>query len=66
MSTYTIYRFYASGKEAEVLDTGLSRHEAEEHCHSPATSSRTATSEEARRRTEEHGEWFDGFQKEEE
>jgi hypothetical protein len=41
---------------------GLSLEEAQQHCQSPETSSRTAKSAIARRRTREHGPWFDGYQ----
>jgi hypothetical protein len=48
--TYTIYRYFAEyGKEREVIKTGLTLQEAQEHC------SREDTSGEG---------WFDGYTKE--
>ncbi len=62
---YTIIRCFANrSRDAEVVRTGLTEEEAREHCNDPETSSRTATSEEAQRRTKKYGPWFDGFRKE--
>lgn len=65
MPTYEIVRFYQrSDLGAEVLQTGLTLEEAQEHCNDPETSSRTATSDEAEARTAEFGAWFDGYREE--
>lgn len=65
MKTYSIIIFYADlGKENEVLATGLTLEEAQEHCQGSETSSRSATGEEARKRTELHGPWFHGYSEE--
>jgi len=42
----------------------LTLEEAREHCNDPESSSKTATSPEAKERTEIYGPWFDGFEKE--
>jgi hypothetical protein len=61
--THRIVRFYENPEhEAEVLETGLSLEEAMDYCRGSETSSRSATSEEALKRTKEKGRWFDGFQ----
>lgn len=51
-ATYRIVRFYAPHlhKEREVIETGLSLEEAQEHCNRDDTS--------------EDGEWFDGYMEE--
>ena len=51
-------------KQKKVLQTGLTLEEAQRHCSDPETSSHTATSAEAKRRTEEHDPWFDAYYKE--
>jgi hypothetical protein len=44
-----------------TIATGLTLEEAQRHCSSKETSSRTATSAEAIRRTRKRGPWFDGY-----
>lgn len=44
-----------------TIKRGLFLEEAQAHCRDPETSSRTATSKAAMRRTREIGEWFDSF-----
>jgi hypothetical protein len=61
--TFEINRHYMDGR-SETIATGLTRKEAQEHCSDPETSSKTCTSAEGIRRTEEHGDWFDGFEQE--
>lgn len=60
MATYKIIRFFQE-EDNEVIDTGLTLEEAQEHCNDPETSSRTATSEAAKYITETWGAWFDGY-----
>lgn len=60
---YKIIRFFC-GKPNRVIKEGLTLEQAIAHCDDPETSSRTATSDTARRRTREHGPWFDGWTKE--
>jgi hypothetical protein len=61
-TTYKIVRFYAD--KDEVIAEGLTLKEVQAHCKDPETSSRTCASPEGLRRTEEHGEWFDGYREE--
>lgn len=63
MDTYKIVRMYFRG-ERKTIKTGLTLEQAQAHCSDPETSSRTATSGKARRRTAEHGPWFDGYEQE--
>lgn len=51
-ATYSIIRHFAPSleKENEVIDTGLTLEEAQEHCNDPDT--------------REDGEWFDGYTEE--
>ena len=60
MSTYKIIRHYAE-HDNRVVERGLTLEEAQAHCNDPETSSRTATSATARRRTKNKGAWFDGY-----
>lgn len=59
---YKIVRYYRDheGKKT-TIKTRLSLEEAQAHCADPETSSSTAKSTEARRRTETWGPWFDGY-----
>ena len=60
---YKIVRmFQRPDQKRRTIKTGLTLEEARAHCRDPETSSRTATSSEARRYTEEHGPWFDGYE----
>ena len=65
MTTYQIIRFYFAG-ERRVIQTGLTREEAQEHCNDPETSSRTCSTETSEAELAEtgHGTWFDGFEEE--
>lgn len=45
-----------------VIVRGLTLDEARAWCSDPETSSSTATSAAARRRTKKYGPWFDGFE----
>jgi len=58
--TYRIKRLYMNHPH-EVIATGLTLEEAQEHCNDPETSYKTCTSEEGLRRTAEKGIWFDGY-----
>jgi hypothetical protein len=60
-----VTRFFQRDDVDDVeIATGLSEAEAREHCRNPESSSRTATSEEARELTERCGPWFDGYEDE--
>ena len=63
MTTYKIVRGYFRGGR-RTIKTGLTLEEVQAHCGNPETSSRTATSAAARRRTAERGPWFDGYTEE--
>ncbi len=63
--TYKIVRFFVDPDiTSQVVAEGLSLEEAREWCNDPETSSRTATSKEAKDLTEEVGPWFDGYEEE--
>lgn len=59
---YKIVRMYRDHDKKTTIKTGLTLEEAQAHCHDPETSSRTATSAEACKRTEQFGPWFDGYE----
>lgn len=65
MSSLRVYRIVRTYKNDRIpsrtIKTGLTLEEAQAHCHDPETSSKTATSQKARRRTRTFGEWFDGY-----
>lgn len=63
--TYKIVRYFFNRPgEAEVIAEGLTLEEAQAHCRDPETSSKTATGQEGRSRTERVGPWFDGYEEE--
>ena len=60
--SYDIRRMYFdSHMESDVIKTGLTLEEAQEHCKDPETSSSTCTDEENVLRTKAYGPWFDGY-----
>lgn len=65
MKTFKVIRFYRDSNLTETIATGLTLDDAQEHCRDPETSWHTATSPEARARTEKYGPWFDGYDEEE-
>ena len=63
--TYRIVRFYFSRPgTSRTIKRGLTLKQAQAHCHDPETSSSTALSGEAHRRTLKVGQWFDGYTEE--
>jgi hypothetical protein len=62
--TYKIVRHYRDSYGKRVIARGLTLEEAQTHCSDPETSSSTATSAAARRRTRRLGPWFDGYSEE--
>lgn len=59
---YNIIRIYQDERiPSRVIKRGLTLDEAQAHCRNPQTSSRTASSEQARKHTEKYGPWFDGY-----
>jgi hypothetical protein len=63
MEKYKIVRMYFRGGKRTIA-RGLTLEQAQAHCKDPETSSRTATSAAARKRTERMGPWFDGYEQE--
>lgn len=60
---YNIVRFYRDAAiRRRIIRRGVSLAEAKAHCSNPETSSRTATSAAAVRRTARLGPWFDGYE----
>lgn len=71
MARYKIVRHYlgpivhgSHQSYRRTVVTGLSLDQAQAHCKDPETSSSTATSATGRRRTRQHGRWFDGYTEE--
>lgn len=63
--TYRIMRkHYRSEIETEIIKTGLTLDEAQEHCNDPETSSKTCKSRMALEYTRMHGDWFDCYTEE--
>jgi hypothetical protein len=60
---YKIIRHYFK-RGKRVVKRGLTLDQAQRHCFSPESSSRTATSAAGRKRTRTHGAWFDGYTQE--
>ena len=58
---YKVVRFYCQGnREPMVIVNGLTLEEAQEHCHDRESSSRTCGSF-GDKHTEKFGDWFDGY-----
>ncbi len=62
MDRYNIVRNYFSHSK-RIIERNVTLEEAQAHCKDPETSSKTATSSAARRRTLRFGDWFDGYDK---
>ena len=62
--SYCIIRMYRDDTPSRTLRRGLTLEEAREHCSDPETSSSTATRDAAKRHTDKHGPWFDGYEEE--
>jgi hypothetical protein len=60
MNKYKIVRFFQSGRKVTIA-TGLTLAQAQRHCNDPETSSSTCTKAAGKRRTRQHGAWFDGY-----
>ena len=56
-----IIRFYQADLPREIVATGLTLEEAQEHCQGWDSSSRTCTTDEGIARTAEKGAWFEGY-----
>lgn len=64
MSYKIVRHFFRSDRRARVIKRGLTLQEAQAHCQNPETSSSTCTTAYARRYTDQHGAWFDGYEEE--
>lgn len=60
MATYRIIRYFQNHDNV-LIRNGCTLDEVQRHCQDPETSSRTAKSPEAKRRTKLKGPWFDGY-----
>lgn len=61
--SYKIVRMYFNDEiPSRTIKRGLTLEEAQAHCSSDESSSKTATSRAGRERTRKYGPWFDGFQ----
>lgn len=60
---YRVVRFYQRrpGYRRTIIDR-CTEAEAQAHCSDPETSSSTCTSAVGKRRTRQHGPWFDGYE----
>jgi hypothetical protein len=58
---YSVVRMYFRGGK-RVLIRNLTLAEVQAHCSDPETSSSTCTKYAGRRRTEQLGPWFDGYE----
>ena len=66
MPSYKIVRMYqrGNGNAVDIIDTGLTLEQAQEHCSDPEASSSTCTSAEGEAWTRSRGPWFDGYTEE--
>lgn len=63
--TYKIVRFYQRDtKPNRVITRGLTLEQAQAHCSSPETSSKTATGWAEKLEAKANGPWFDGYERE--
>lgn len=58
---YKIIRYYYRGSRKRTVERGVTLEEAKAHCGNPETSSKTATSANAKAITRRQGPWFDGY-----
>lgn len=59
---YNIVRFYKRSYRKSIIRQRVTLAEAKAWCSDPETSSSTAKSPQARRRTKLVGDWFDGYE----
>lgn len=62
--TYRIVRHYQRGYKSRVIARHLTLEEAQAHCSDLNTSSSTAWTTSALKRTRRYGPWFDGYEEE--
>ncbi len=58
---YKVQRLYFKGHPKRTIIKRCTLEEAQRHCSDPETSSKTARSATARRRTQRLGPWFDSY-----
>lgn len=58
---YKVVCYYRDSRRKRTVETGLTLEQAQKICSDPETSSSTATSAAAKRRTRRNGEWFYGY-----
>jgi hypothetical protein len=58
---YKVVCYYRDNRRKRTVETGLTLEQAQAICNDPETSSTTATSAAARRRTKRNGAWFYGY-----
>jgi hypothetical protein len=63
-ATYRIVRMFRDSSRRPVIVKGLTLEQAQAHCRDRETSSSTATSRAALKRTASYGPWFDGYEQE--
>ena len=60
--TYKIIRHYENvNRPKRIVETGLTKEQAQKHCRDPQTNSRTCTEKVPCARTRVVGAWFDGY-----
>ena len=59
---YKIVRMFGDEQRRRTVKRGLTLREAQAHCQDPETSSKTCKKASGRRRTRQHGAWFDGYE----
>lgn len=64
VETYRIVRHFFNGHRHRVIARGLSLEQAQAHCADLNTSSSTAWTTSALKRTKRYGPWFDGYERE--
>lgn len=64
MATAKIVRFFYKNSRKRTIETGVPIERAIAWCENPESSSDTAASPAARKRTRENGPWFDGYYEE--
>jgi hypothetical protein len=60
---YKIVRMYKSGHPTKTIKKNVTLSQAQAHAQHPETSSSTAKSANAKKHTQRHGDWFDGYDK---
>jgi len=58
---YKIVRYFYKSERCTIVARNLTLEEAQAWCKDPDTSSKTATSRNAKQRTARYGAWFDGY-----